>query len=141
MYSDDEAILEVDKLINLHETNDPYKIAKFCDYNVVEMELTESTWGQMVRSNRCCTIFIDVNLPENIKQFVLAHELGHCRLHKGHSTPFYRNISGATISKKEAQANIFALLLLTAGIEERSFMTNYELLNYLGLPYEFERFL
>ncbi|MGX7195219.1 ImmA/IrrE family metallo-endopeptidase [Enterococcus olivae] len=141
MYTDEEAILEAEKLIKLHETVDPYKIAKFCDYDVIEMELTESTWGQMVRSNRCCTIFIDINLPENIKKFVLAHELGHCRLHKGHSTPFYRNIENTTISKKEAQANIFALSLLTSNIDGKTQMTNFEILNFLGLPYDFERFL
>ncbi|MBO6419909.1 ImmA/IrrE family metallo-endopeptidase [Enterococcus gallinarum] len=141
MYNDEEAILEVMKLVRIHETNDPFKLAKFCDYDVVEMNLTEKTWGQMVRSNRCCTIFVDITLPEPIKKFVVAHELGHCRLHRGHSTPFYRNIVNTSISKKEAQANVFALNLLLISIDERATMTNYELINYLGLPEEFERFM
>lgn len=141
MYNDEEAILEVMKLVRIHETTDPFKLAKFCDYDVVEMNLTEKTWGQMVRSNRCCTIFVDIALPEPIKKFVVAHELGHCRLHRGHSTPFYRNIVNTSISKKEAQANVFALNLLLISIDERTTMTNYELINYLGLPEEFERFM
>lgn len=141
MYNDEEAILEVLKLVKIHETADPYKLAKYCDYDIIETTLTDRTWGQMVRSNRCCTIFIDINLPEPIKKFVLAHELAHCRLHKGHSTPFYRNINSSTISKKEAQANVFALNLLLMSVEERATMTNFEIVNFLGLPEEFERFL
>ena len=141
MYPDDEAFSEVEKLFKRHNTNDPYTIIEKCDYEIVTMELPEDTWGLMVRSNRCCTIFIDENLPDHIQKFVASHELGHCRLHKGHSTPFYRNIASVSISKKEKQANVFALKLLSKDIENVETMTKYEILDYLGLPYEFERFL
>ena len=141
MYSDDEAINEIEKLFNRYETSDPYKLVAECDYSLVYEDLGEKTWGQMVRSNRCCTIFININLPEHIKRFVLAHELGHCRLHKGHSTPFYRNICSTSISKKERQANVFAINLIKNEIENFESLTNFEVLDQLGLSYDFESFV
>lgn len=141
MYPDEEAFSEIDKLFKNHGTHDPFKIVDKCDYELRYVEMPEDTWGCMVRSNRCCTIFVSITLPEHIQKFVVAHELGHSRLHKGHSTPFYRNVASASISKKEKQANVFALNLLTRDIEGIEHMTNYEILDYLGLPYDFERFL
>lgn len=141
MYSDEEAIEEIEKLIKRFGTSDPYKLLAECDYSLVYEDLGEITWGQMVRSNRCCTIFININLPEHIKKFVLAHELGHCRLHKGHSTPFYRNICTSSISKKERQANVFAINLLKKEIDNLDSLTKFEILDYLGLSYNFENFV
>ena len=141
MYSDEEAIEEIEKLIKKYDTSDPYKLVEECDYSIVYAELGTKTWGQMVRSNRCCTIFININLPEHIKKFVIAHELGHCRLHRGHSTPFYRNVCNTSISKKERQANVFAINLLKSEIDSCDSLTNFEVLDYLGLSYEFESYV
>lgn len=134
----DEAV----KLIKQFKTTDPWRICKELDIDVLELDLGGSTLGQSITNRRCSVILIEENMTEAWKRFVLAHELAHCRLHKGFSTAFYRQTTAfKMINWVEMEANLFAMALLKEGVEENEKMTDYQLLDYLGLPYELGYFL
>ena len=57
-------------------------------------------------------IFINENLPEYEQRLVMAHELGHAILHRKENCYFIRNRTLLLNSKKEIEANRFAMELL-----------------------------
>lgn len=57
-------------------------------------------------------IFINENLPEYEQRLVMAHELGHAILHRKENCYFIRNKTLLLNSKKEIEANRFAMELL-----------------------------
>lgn len=57
-------------------------------------------------------IFINQNLPEHEQRLVMAHELGHALLHRKENCYFIRNKTLLLNSKKEIEANKFAMELL-----------------------------
>lgn len=133
---------EVIKLTKKFETTDPWRICKELDIDVLEVDMGGTTLGQRVTNRRCSVILIEENMTDAWKKFVVAHELAHCRLHKGFSTAFYRHSTAfKMINWAEMEANLFAMALLKEGVEEHETMTNYQLLDYLGLPYELGYFL
>ena len=67
-------------------------------------------------------IFINENLPEHEKRLVMAHELGHAILHRKENCYFIRNKTLLLNSKKEIEANKFAMELLLSD----SFLNEYK---------------
>ncbi len=133
---------EVNKILKECDSLDPERVVKSNHCKVLYSELGEDTFGFTSSSNRCHTIVVNEDLNSNWKDFVLLHELGHVKLHKGIATPFFKKVSSySVIPKIEKEANEFSLALLASTIAESEEMTNYEILDYLGLPYELERFL
>ena len=59
-------------------------------------------------------IFINENLPEHEQRLVMAHELGHAILHRKENCYFIRNKTLLLNSKKEIEANRFAMELLVS---------------------------
>ena len=57
-------------------------------------------------------IFINQNLPEHEMRLVMAHELGHAILHRKENCYFIRTKTLLLKSKKEIEANKFAMELL-----------------------------
>lgn len=57
-------------------------------------------------------IFINQSLPEHGQRLVMAHELGHALLHRKENCYFIRNKTLLLNSKKEIEANKFAMELL-----------------------------
>ncbi|MER2174353.1 MAG: ImmA/IrrE family metallo-endopeptidase, partial [Carnobacterium sp.] len=99
------------------------------------------TWGFTVKKSRINTIVINQALEENVQEFVIAHELGHVRLHSGISTPFLRRVTkGSFIPSIEYEANRFAFDVLLSGIDDKELYTKFQLLESLGLPDDLERF-
>ncbi|WP_317929642.1 ImmA/IrrE family metallo-endopeptidase [Tetragenococcus halophilus] len=94
-------------------------------------------------NNRCHTIIINDNWNEAYQQFVILHEFSHVKLHKGVNAPFFRSLAlDRFVSQTEREANEMALKLLAyIKRDEIVGMGAYEVLDYLGLPYELERFL
>lgn len=81
-------------------------------------------------------IFINENLPDHEMRLVMAHELGHAILHRKENCYFIRNKTLLLNSKKEIEANRFAMELLLPDsflkehreftIEQISRMTGYD---------------
>lgn len=67
-------------------------------------------------------IFINQNLPEHEQHLVMAHELGHAILHRKENCYFIRNKTLLLNSKKEIEANLFAMELLLSD----SFLEEYK---------------
>lgn len=129
------------KIIKMHETSLPSKLAKLCGCEIIYLELGKDTWGFTVKKSRINTIAVNQNLSEKVQEFVIAHELGHARLHKGINTPFLRKVShGAFIPSIEYEANRFAFAIMLSGIEDIELFTTYQILEKLDLPLELERF-
>ncbi|HFM8989048.1 TPA: ImmA/IrrE family metallo-endopeptidase, partial [Enterococcus faecium] len=95
------------------------------------------TLGQTIHNKRCYVILINQNLSPSMKRFVLWHEIAHVRLHKGICTAAFRaNNLSCMIYGIEAEANMFAIEMLTRTIDEQdlSDMSQFQIIEYLGLP-------
>ncbi|MBU5250552.1 ImmA/IrrE family metallo-endopeptidase [Lysinibacillus capsici] len=130
----------VQDLIEKHQTNDSFIIARQMNINIIEHDLHEDIYGfyRYVRRNKF--IFINSNLAEHKKKFVCEHELGHVILHPEVNTPFMRSNTYFSIDKIEHQANRFAIELaipdelLQEYILER--MTLFDIANLHHVPVE-----
>lgn len=130
----------VQDLIEKHQTNDSFIIARQMNINIIEHDLHEDIYGfyRYVRRNKF--IFINSNLAEHKKKFVCEHELGHVILHPEVNTPFMRSNTYFSIDKIEHQANRFAIELaipdelLQEYILER--MTLFDIANLYHVPVE-----
>lgn len=121
----------------------PYTIAKSYNINIIELPLDKAnTYGLTVCNNRKTTIILNDNMDNNLKEFVLCHELGHVFLHGNISTPFMRNIGSPTqVIKIEAEAHRFAFLLLKHQHDELKYMTKENIVKYFKLESWMTRFI
>lgn len=79
-------------------------------------------------------IFINQYLPDQEKQLVMAHELGHAILHRKENCYFIRNKTLLLNSKNEIEANKFAVELLIDNtfLEEHNYYTIGQIARLLG---------
>lgn len=133
---------EIDKLYRAHATYDARRIAKDRKIDILVTPLDSETCGLTVRNNRFSTIILNECIEENLRDYTLCHELGHCILHRQASTPFMRSVStSSTIMRMEAEAHRFAFKLLNRQYTELSHMSKESIVEYFGLPYHFIRFM
>ncbi|MFK8243887.1 MULTISPECIES: ImmA/IrrE family metallo-endopeptidase [unclassified Facklamia] len=125
----------VEKAFKLAESYEPYKIAKNNDVDILDIPLDFDTFGMTIRNHRHSSIILNSLIHENLREFVLCHELGHIFLHKQASTPFMRSVGAPSqVLKIEAEANRFAFELLRNQYEELDFMTKDQIVDYFQLP-------
>ena len=116
---------KVAQLIKKYNTNDPFEIAS-CLGIAVFFEELGSINGYYNKQLRMKQIHINHNLPEHIKKYTCAHELGHALLHPDSNTPFLRNNTVFSINRLEIEADKFAVELLIPEcelVEHRNFTT------------------
>ena len=95
----------VKKLIRKYDTQSPDELAKALKITVIYAPLGD-LWGMYKYKKKTRIIFINSSLPEIIRRFVLAHEIGHAVLHTKSTCYCHRfNIDEY---KTEKEANIFA---------------------------------
>lgn len=120
-------------LIKKYNTQNPFKIA-----DDLKIEYIIGPMGQYsgcylyLKRHRC--IFINEDLPENDRHFVMAHELGHALLHRKENCYFIRNKTLLSTLRIEKEANTFAaeLLIPDSLIYENSGMTKNQLARLAG---------
>ena len=101
----------VSRYIHKYETRNPFEIAKALNIEVLIGALGSRCGCYMyLKRHRC--IFLNESLPEHEKRLVMAHELGHAVLHRKENCYFIRNKTLLLNSKKEIEANKFAMELL-----------------------------
>lgn len=133
---------EIKKLYRAHATYDARRIAKERKIDILTVPLDDLTCGLTVRNNRYSTIILNETIAENLQEYTLCHELGHCVLHKQASTPFMRSVSvSSSIMRMEAEAHRFAFELLNRQYAELSLMSQEAIAEYFGLPHHFVRFM
>ncbi|WP_339071875.1 ImmA/IrrE family metallo-endopeptidase [Fusobacterium animalis] len=88
-------------------------------------------------------IFINSNISDFDKEFVIAHEVGHYELHDDSARQFSK-IEAFKGSREETQANLFATVFLRATYKDCDFddevqkIINYIWCNYLNNFKNFE---
>ncbi|MCC7667473.1 ImmA/IrrE family metallo-endopeptidase [Liquorilactobacillus satsumensis] len=135
---------EFDKIKRTYSSTTPHSLAEEAHYKILYADLDKNTGGCTITNSRCSTIIVNRNWEEHYLNFVILHEFSHLKLHGGESAPFYRNIGLDTfIPKMEREANSLALKILISmqDMTEIQGLTKYQLLNYLGLPFQLEFFL
>lgn len=117
---------------------DPYAVIKSLDIDLIECDLGKTTLGQTIKNSRCYAILLNNRSNEIMKAFVAWHEISHVRLHPGLSTAEFRreNLTGL-IQGIEAEANALAIEMMkrTINFGETEHMSNYQIIEYLGLPH------
>lgn len=126
---------EVRKLIKLHETNDPFKIARYKKIKVLFEDLG-SMWGYHNYDSRFHFIHINQRLDEKDQIFACAHELGHVLFHPTKSMTFLRNTSICPPKGIEHTAHTFAVELLMSDQLLREYPDHsiYALAKMVGIP-------
>ncbi len=124
----------VQDLIDNHETNNPFIIAREMNIHVIEHDLHEDIYGfyRYVRRNKF--IFINSNLADHKKLFTCGHELGHSILHPDVNTPFMKSNTFFSVDKIEREANQFAAELLIPDESFAEVNNMYELASLHGVP-------
>lgn len=120
-------------LVRKYSTRNPFEIIKHLNVIVVFYPL-EGVRGFYQYFQRNNIIYIDERLPENEKQFVCAHEMGHMFLHKQANALFMDSRTFLNTSKFELEANRFAVDLLISDdiIEDHIEFTTSQFERLLG---------
>lgn len=115
------------KLIKKYGTNNPFKLAKKLNIEIIFDDLGEVR-GLFKRILKRKFIFINSELSEFDQMLVCSHELGHAVLHASSNYQFLiDNTSILRLSKIENEANLFASYLLFQNddfIESLDFIEN-----------------
>lgn len=104
---------DVDNLIREHDTRDPFQLCKDLGVTVWYNDDLEYLKGFYLCAEGYPYIVLNGNLDENLTKMVLAHELGHDRMHRDKAciAPM-QDFSIFDTSKEECEANSFAADLL-----------------------------
>lgn len=92
-------------------TSDPFKIADALHIELIMGDIGSREGCYMYLKRHKC-IFLNENLDEHEKLFVMAHELGHAVMHPKENCYFIRNKTLLLNSRNEIEANKFAMELL-----------------------------
>lgn len=101
----------VNRLVRFYKTRDPFEMIKGMNIILVNYPL-EGVRGFYQYFQRNNIIYLDENLSDSERRFVLAHELGHMMLHKKSNAIFMDTRTQFNTSKYEQEANLFAMELL-----------------------------
>ena len=128
--------IEIKRLYKKHRTFNPYEIADAMGIIIHYMDLG-CTRGFCYTSRRIRQIFLNSNMPDYMKRFVLAHELGHLIMHPNHNAPFLQS-TFFSMDRYELEANKFAVdLIITDGDLEVMYEYSIDsLAAHYGLPRE-----
>lgn len=107
--------MDIKKLVKMYtlscKTNNPFKIAKKLNIDIY-IEPLGQILGFYDAHFRCSIIHLNQDIPNDLKNYVCAHELGHAIMHKHINTPYLKAHTFFSTNKIEKQANIFAVELL-----------------------------
>ena len=119
-----------------YDTRNPIELADCLGIRINYCELG-CIRGFFVFKHRIKQIFLNYNLTDYEKRFVLAHEIGHSLLHPKQNTMFLQN-TFFSANRLEIEANRFAIELLISDedIQEHWEYTLNEWSMFYGLPPE-----
>ncbi len=102
-------------IIHRYETNDPVELAQKLGFKIVYKELRAlGVRGMAVKLLNVQYIIVDSALPNDVKNVVIAHEIGHIFLHGLLSKVIdFHALTKEEKDYKEFEANKFAFLLIS----------------------------
>jgi Zn-dependent peptidase ImmA (M78 family) len=123
------------KLAAKYKTNDPFTIADLRGINVLDCPM-KSTFGYYTKYRRVQNIILNSNMPEELRRFVCAHELGHAICHTDLNTQWLKENTLFSVDKVERQASSFAVELLLPDniVSENIDLSLYDLSKLVGIP-------
>ena len=115
-----EIIGIADRIVAKYNTRNPFVLAQELDIDVVERNFKKQNGAYNVVLNNDF-IFIKQSLCEELKIIVLAHEIGHCILHRDEAIK-YGGLKDCNVFDKqnivmEKEANLFASQVLISDEE------------------------
>ena len=128
---------DIKKLVSYYKkkfnTSNPFELAKQLHIEVLVGDIGSKDGCYMYLKKHKC-IFLNENLDEHLRNFVMAHELGHAIMHPKQNCYFIRNNTFLLNSKTENEANKFAIELLVSDedIEENKYFTLEQISRSLG---------
>lgn len=132
---------KINNLVRIHETRNPFRIAKERGILVIFEDLGE-IYGYYSKLSRIQIIHINNRLSDDYKLATCAHELGHSICHPNENTPFLSKTTIVSELKIEKEANYFATKLIIDGTHnDIGLISKFDILDYYGLPESFERFV
>ncbi len=132
----------IENLKRKYNTECPYELASCLNIMII-IEPLGKALGIYAYLNKTRTIFIDSDLNEYERRFVLAHEIGHALLHTK-SSCFFNNTHSFYKSKREYEANIFASeFLVNLDYTDELYLEGYsigQLASFYKVPIELIEF-
>lgn len=131
----------IERLLAKYDTSDPEELASNLGIHIHLWNMTPEINGiyQYIRRNKF--IFINNNLPDHKKKYVIAHELAHAILHTKYNAKFIRDVNWANLNKIEREAHQFATYLLLWEVDTTDYSTQKNMLLDQGIPLEMEKFI
>lgn len=132
------------KILKKYGSENPFYLCRMMDIDILEKDMGENKTAikaMMVRSRRIVTIVVNSNLSDEVKRFIIAHELGHAVLHAG-TSGFTDRVAFYERSVLETEANVFASELLISDSDalmkeiRSGDYTVFQLAAEYGVPYE-----
>ena len=106
-------------LTNKYQTRNPYRLCEALDVRIRLIDLGQDIKAYYFYQSRIRNIVINTRVSETIRRILVAHELGHDRLHK--ETAMLKGFQELelfdTAKPAEYEANIFAAQVLIADNE------------------------
>lgn len=123
------------EVANKYKTNDPFTIADLRGINVLDCPM-KSTLGYYTKYRRVQNIILNSNMPEELRQFVCAHELGHAICHADLNTQWLKENTLFSVDKIERQASSFAVELLIPDeiLADNVDSSLYDIAKTVGIP-------
>ncbi|EAE6375071.1 TPA_asm: ImmA/IrrE family metallo-endopeptidase [Listeria monocytogenes] len=132
---------QIQKLVNIHETRNPFLIAKEKDILILKEDLGE-VYGYYNKINRIKMIHLNNLFSDERQLFTCAHELCHALIHQDENTPKLSKQTIVSEWKVEKEANYFATQLLIDGSHLEHYIdTTDKIINFYGLPEEMKKYI
>ncbi len=129
----------VKQIVEEFGTNDPYRLARMMGIDIDEFPFRRVR-GLILDIAGKVTIVLNSNLPEWLKRFVLAHEIGHRLLSPQGTGYFFLAEHTLMDTDVECEANRFAVELLTWGEQPEQDETLEHFAARVGMPAEMMRY-
>lgn len=128
----------VNALVRKYGSRDPFYLASCLGISVLDDEYSKNTLAYHLIAYRIHVVAINVNVDENLRKYIMAHELGHAILHSHIDTHYLKKNTLFSVDKIERQADTFAaeLLIPDSLIREYREYTIYQIATMAGLPRE-----
>lgn len=142
-YSECEALTAAEHMFNRYGTNNPFKLAKRDGVSIRRRDLGNNILGYSMQISRMPMIVLSVSLNDYQATAVCAHELGHCKMHRGLDTNFFSRVGAEPmVGDNEYQANCFMFELLFGNrgsinpMNYDQILDEYELPKWMGRYFE-----
>ena len=117
----DYIIKAVQRLKRRYKTNDIYELCRRMKIILSEVPMgtgKNAVKGFYIRNARKKVITVNRDLPEIVRRYIIAHELGHAVLHENGGISCFQDVAMYDVSSlMEKEANLFAAEILMEDAE------------------------